>query len=545
MYRALTLPDGRLLALSIERVARQQTMQARYSTDEGRTWSSPTDLFLWPKEAGGFALFEALVDRKGEIQIWSLCDGNSGVLYRKEDEAGKPARAGQILDVWHVRSRDRRTRWETPRAIWTGRGSDLLSAIQLRSGRLLLPLGQTQGRTWGNRGGGFLEFTFAGHGGVSSLYSDDDGATWQQSADLVYVQTPNLGTFGAAEPVVIELKDGRVWMLIRTQMGRFYESFSTDGGVHWSPAQPSSLISSDSPAALIRLPDGNILLISNACLRFPYAYGARNVLHVAVSPDEGRTWRGFREVVRDPLRNEPPPPREDYGLSYSFPTVTAGGRVLFSNWVETGRDRTFRLFDPAWIYETRQESDFSRGIDDWSTFGSKGVALEDDAEQANRRVLAVHKTDKDWPAGAVWNFPIGAKGKLEMDVKLAPEFGGTLVGLTDHFSVPWDLEDQHYNVFNLRVEADGQIFPNVKLSPGRWYHVTLDWDTTRRQCRVSIDGKPAGVLEDQRRTAGINYLRLRSVAERPDGGLLLRNVKADVSASWPASTREKGSAAGN
>jgi hypothetical protein len=41
-----------------------------------------------------------------------------------------------------------------------------------------------------------------------------------RSPALLKVQTPDLTTIlGAVEPVVLELRDGRVWMLIRTQRG--------------------------------------------------------------------------------------------------------------------------------------------------------------------------------------------------------------------------------------------------------------------------------------------------------------------------------------
>ena len=38
---------------------------------------------------------------------------------------------------------------------------------------------------------------------------------------------------GGAEPSLLELKDGRVWMTIRTQNGWLYESFSDDG-IRWT-----------------------------------------------------------------------------------------------------------------------------------------------------------------------------------------------------------------------------------------------------------------------------------------------------------------------
>ncbi|HWR13446.1 MAG TPA: sialidase family protein [Terriglobales bacterium] len=529
MHRALLLPDGRLIALSIARENGQQTMQARYSFDNGEHWSEPENLFLWPKEAGGFGLFEALVDKDGEIHIWSLCDGNSGILYR--NPKGKAVRPGMVLDIWHVRSNNRRNAWTQPKAIWTGHGSDLLSAIQLHNGRLVLPYSFNNGERWESPTSGFHAFSYSGPYRVSVLYSDDNGDSWHQSPDVLSVQTPDLSTYGADEPVVIQLKNGRVWMLIRTQRGRFYESFSDDGS-RWSTAEPTQLYSSDSPAGLLRLKDGSILLISNACLRYPYAYGARNVLHGAISSDEGETWRGFRELVRDPARDDPPDRKGDYGISYSFPTLTKDGKVLFSNWVESGRSRTFRLFDPSWLLETKQSTDFSNGIDEWSVFGSKGVSLAPDPSKSSSKALAIRKLDAQWPAAAVWNFPVGAKGRLHLEIMLRDGFGGALIGLTDHFSVPWDLEDRIYNAISLPINSDGNILSDAKLAAGRWHSLLLEWDAGKGHCRISVDGKPAGVLGMNRRVRGINYLRIRSVANRPDSGLLIRSVSADVTDSW-------------
>jgi hypothetical protein len=303
MYEAVMLPDGRIVALSVARRNQQQTMQARYSPDEGRTWSQPQDLFDWPKSAGGFALFERLLDRDGEIHVFILCDANSGALYPRAQE-GTPDRPGLVLDIWHARSYDHRKRWGTPHRIWAGPGSDLLSVIQMRDGRIVLPFSFKRHNSYDDPRLGFEGFTYFGQYSVTSTYSDDGGETWHTSPDVLSVQVPDLSTYGADEPVVIQLKDGRVWMLLRTERGRFYESFSPDGA-RWSRPQPSKLISSDSPAGLLRLKDGSLLLLSNACLRYPYAYGARYVLHGAISNDEGRTWRGFRELLRDPHRNEP------------------------------------------------------------------------------------------------------------------------------------------------------------------------------------------------------------------------------------------------
>jgi hypothetical protein len=532
MYEPITLPDGRIESLSVARSNGKQTMQARYSTDEGHTWTQPEDLFGFPREAGGFALFERLLDRDGEIHIFILGDANSGTLFPSSEE-GPAVRQGEVLEIWYVKSTDQRKHWTTPRRI-SEHGDDLLSVIQMRDGRIVLPYSIKRLQDYNSPRHGFEAFTYDGGYGVSTLYSDDAGETWQKSPDVLTVQTPDLITYGADEPVVIQLNDGRVWMLMRTQNGRFYESFSPDGA-HWPPATPSKLISSDSPAGLLRLKDGGILLLSNPCLRYPYAYGGRFVLQGAISYDEGRTWRGCREIFRDPKRNDPADFRAgDYGISYSFPDVTPQGNVLMTNWVETqnGRVRPFKLLDPAWLCQTRQESDFAAWIDDWSIFGSKGVNLQPDPSNANAQVLSIRKADADWPSSAVWNFPIGSTGTLKMKVMLRDGFGGLRLGLTDQFSVPWDEEDQFYNVFNIDIPASGEIASGT-LSPNQWHDLQLDWDTNHRQCRITIDGKNAGVIEDDRHSDGINYLRLHSTATSPDGGLLIGHVSADVSASWP------------
>ena len=132
----------------------------------------------------------------------------------------------------------------------------------------------------------------------------------------------------------------------------------------------------------------------------------------------------------------------------------------------------------------------------------------------------------------MWNFPIGSQGSLRLDLKLRSGFGRVLLGLTDHFSIPWDLEDEFYNVFNLRITPSGELLPKVRLVPERWCQLELVWDTNRRYCRVLLDGKPIGTIQDNRRTSGVNYLRLRSTSEQADGGLQIRAVSADVSASW-------------
>jgi hypothetical protein len=527
MAKPVTLSDGRILALSITTNGRQQEMFGRYSSDDGTSWSAKQRLFEFPAHSGGFGYFDAFTDHAGEVHIFYLNDGNTGTVIPKSAD-DLPVRNGDVLDIWYVRSRAKATQWDAPKRIWTGRAGDPLSVIQLRSGRILLPISYMTDRSWPKRGDRFLAFTYVGSFETSAIYSDDGGNTWQQSADTLVVPAPDLFTIGGVEPVVLELKDGRVWMLIRTQEGRFYESFSSDGGTRWTSAKPSSIVASESPAALVRLPDQRILMIWNEAQRYPYAYGGRHVLHAALSADQGRSWTNHREILRDPARNDPPPTAGDWGISYAFPALTRSGDVIFSTWVETGTPRSMFRLSPAWLEQTHQKSDFSAGAEDWSVFGTRGVELRTSSQNPPGRVLVIRRGDAGWPSGAVWNFPMGAEGELRLHMRLESGFAGDNIGLTDHYSVPFDDRDTLFNVFNLPITPEGKLL-SAPLLDGKWHEVKLSWNTATERCVVTVDGRSAGSVRAQRPATGIDYLRFHPMPDVPDGGLVLSSVEANVS----------------
>lgn len=505
----------------------QQMVSARYSKDNGTTWSAPEPLFPVPAGPGSWGAGEVLVDRDNEVHVFFTV-GGSGL---KAGGEGERPLIGELtnarIDIGYVRSSNGRKTWSKPRVLWIGYTGALNSVIQMKSGRILLPFSYLTKRSWGNRGGGLAAFTFMGQYNCTDIYSDDGGATWKLGTDLMVPVPDIVSAYGAVEPVVVELPDGRVWNLMRTQNGRFWESFSTDGA-NWTEPRPTSILSSDSPAGLVRLNDGRIVLFWNNSLRYPYAYGGRQVLHAAISEDMGKTWRGFREVGRDPFRNEAPPSNQDYGTAYPFPVLANDNKILFVS--GQGADRVLRMIlDPKWLYETRQTADFKARAEEWSTFGTKGVSIVSDPEKPESRVLDIRKTEEGWPAAAVWNFPAGAKGKLELSIQIRPGFGGALIGLTDHFSTPFDMEDQFYNVHNLWIPADGRLSSRAKLVPGRWHKLALEWDAEKQNCRVLLDGTEALTLPVVRASRNVSYVRLRATAEKTDrAGFMVRSVVADV-----------------
>ena len=142
---------------------------------------------------------------------------------------------------------------------------------------------------------------FSGHGVVSCFLSDDGGRTWRQSRSQLTGKTER-GRVVLQEPGVVELKDGRLMMWMRTTAGSQYVSRSGDGGETWTPAQPSNIISPCSPASIERIPKtGDLLMVWNDHRNIDAARrGKRTPLCVTISRDEGRTWEKTKTLEDDP-----------------------------------------------------------------------------------------------------------------------------------------------------------------------------------------------------------------------------------------------------
>jgi hypothetical protein len=514
------LPDGRLMG--VHGATRGGYVVARYSTDQGMTWGSVEQLFPLDPSLGSWSLHNALLDHDGEVQLIFTNDANT-------------VREGKGLyeihfDIWHVRSREGRTKWNAPVEVWKGYAGSLLSFKQLRNGRVLLPFCFLTNRSWAKRGEGFQKFTYMGRFSSSAAYSDDNGQTWHISPDVLSEPTPDLYADGGIEPAVLQLKDGSVRMLIRTQDSRFFESLSEDGS-RWSHPLPTSILSSDSPCSLTHLHDGRVVMIWNNTQRFPYANGGRAVLHGAISGDDGNTWSGYREVAANPLVVEPPPPNGDHGVTYTVPTLTKEGNLVTSLSTGPGGGEYLLRVDPQWLCETSHSLEFSEGLDTVSTYGTRGVSLVADPRNASRQVLGIMHPDPGWPSGAVWNFPSGQRGDLRLDLLIQPGFGGGVLGLTDQFSAPFDEQDIFFNLFNLEIRADGLTQKGARLPAGQWNQLRLQWDCGTGQCDVSLNGKAIAALPLLRHeTPGPSYLRLRSTSSLPDtSGMMIASAEVNVS----------------
>jgi predicted neuraminidase len=118
--------------------------------------------------------------------------------------------------------------------------------------------------------------------------TDDWGLTWRVSAPLC--------GDGNIQPTVVERKDGSLYALMRDNgpaPKRLHQSVSTDRGMTWSEVTDSAHPNPGASAELIRLRNGNWVLINNDTEK------GRGRLVVQISDDEGKTWKWKRYLEAD------------------------------------------------------------------------------------------------------------------------------------------------------------------------------------------------------------------------------------------------------
>lgn len=268
------------------------------STDGGRTWGEKYTLV---ENDGGCNVMEVNFLRlaTGEIALFHLQKNTPStdcrVIMRTSQDEGKTWSAARQL---------------SPPGRYTGLTNG--RSIRLRSGRILL-------EAW--------------EGGDSFCYlSDDEGRTWRESRRV----QPKQGK--SYEPACVELKDGRVLMLMRTGAGGQFKSVSADGGETWSEPAPTPLVGTAAPVSVSRIPDRGYLL---AIWNHNPGGTRRNPLTAAISKDEGETWENFRNLEEAP---------DD---AWAYPAVTwVENRALVTYFnYRGGLSLQLRIVPAAWFCE--------------------------------------------------------------------------------------------------------------------------------------------------------------------------------------------------
>ncbi|MBC7328299.1 exo-alpha-sialidase [bacterium] len=271
----LRLNDGRLAAVDSRGIC--------FSQDEGVSWSEPIFVCegINEKEPASYDLVQT---DDGTIVLLYL--NFKDYRFKWDEENCEPLDCK--LELWSVRSPDGGRTWIDNQRVVEGYNTNFFGFIKTSKGRLVAGVDH-----------------FISHPGRSvamSVYSDDNGKSWQRSNMI------DLGGRGhhdgAMEPTIAELSDGQLLMLIRTNLDRFWQAISDDGGKYWRRIEPSSIDASTSPGRLLRLKSGRLVLVWNRLnpeggvypKSGPWAGGEvpaswhREELSISFSEDDGKSW---------------------------------------------------------------------------------------------------------------------------------------------------------------------------------------------------------------------------------------------------------------
>lgn len=247
---------------------------AASSDDDGQTWSKPRLVIDTPDAPTGLQL-SVLVGN-----FWTDPTGRLWLFY-DQSLSNFDGRAG----LWAItcdNPDDDEPVWSEPRRIW--HGMTLNKPTVLSNGEWLLPIS-----LWTRDRIGIPELRETGYRELDEVRmanvfgSNDKGATWTRRGGVKVPETD------FDEHMMVELKDGQLWLLARTKYG-IAESFSSDQGRTWSEAKPSSIKNVSARFFIRRLASGNLILVKNGPL--DERIKGRSHMTAFLSQDDGNHWLG-------------------------------------------------------------------------------------------------------------------------------------------------------------------------------------------------------------------------------------------------------------
>jgi hypothetical protein len=264
-----------------------------YSDNDGKTWTHPV-MAIHPAQEPNVPPYRILVgnlwtDPQG--RLWLFFDYAAGYF---------DGRAGLWSMVCQNPDSNSPT-WSQPKRIW--HGAALNKPVVLSSGEWLINVSLWDySKIWPyikdrkKLPQGFREMykELDEYRRLNIFSSVDQGKSWQLKGYAKF-EDPDFD-----ESMIVERKDGSLWMLARTGKG-LYETSSTDQGKTWTaPVPAAGILNTNSRHFLRRLYSGNLLLIKHGRQIDYYVdgttefkrYKGRSHLTAFISTDDGKTWKG-------------------------------------------------------------------------------------------------------------------------------------------------------------------------------------------------------------------------------------------------------------
>ena len=269
------------------------TISLMNSSDNGKTWSN-------------FRIVAGMIP--GCVNVYSpslyRCkDGSIALFFKRYMHLVWGEK--QLNNYYCIHSYDEGKTWSDEKLIWENEQHSAMNHTvkRIASGATLVPVESSE--AWGGP---------KDHGVVSVLRSEDELCTWIESNSITVPMR------GLSEPCIAQHANGCLHMVLRTQLGSVFHSFSTDDGRTWSKAQATGLHAPESCPCIVSVPgsDAQLVVWNHSEYDMNHGhYGKRTPLTVAISRDGLRTFSDFFDIETDPNR------------AFANPSVTITSKGLF------------------------------------------------------------------------------------------------------------------------------------------------------------------------------------------------------------------------
>lgn len=419
-------------------------------------------------------------------------------------------------------------------------------------------------------------FTSQTNGQPKFFFSDDLGKNWKKR-DIINPHCfetvfPHKGLRwskgSGTEPIVAELSENTLMMLIRTPMDCFYKCYSYDGGDSWTEPEQTEFYGTNTTAYLLKLTDGRVLSFWNNTKplsqpnlnkispedkavtegRGENAFTNRDAAHAAISEDGGKTFIGYREILLNPIRNNADfryVGGAKYSMDKSVHQFQAFELPFNKVLVSVGQNvasRRLMIFDIDWLYETSRKEDFICGMNNvtshtyvksvsgchYSKVGNGHCAWNraqtaypmPDPGGGFAEVLSVSKHHDvrmiNDIGGIGWNFPLSKRGRVTVHIKIAEK------------QARFILSDRWYNVCDPYAAYQSPFWFDLDaLDTGKGYaKVDIDFDTSGKIALVYINSEQlfkVNMTSDCK--VGVSYLILQCTADGDSEGFYIKSLE--------------------